>query len=133
MTERENSNGSRQNRIAGQLGVAGAAASGAGAALVATAATACCAGPILAPIVVGVLGASGAAWAAGLKPYSSWLLGGSFVMLAAGFWTTYRRRASCDLGSGGSSRLSDRVVRAVLWLALLLWIGSVATNLFVAS
>lgn len=113
-----------------ELGVAGAAVSGAGAALVATAATACCA-PIIAPLVVGVLGASGAAWAAGLKPYSGWLLAGSAGMLAYGFWSAYRTRAQCDVVAGATARRGSRVARAVLWVAALLWVAAVAVNLLV--
>ena len=64
--------GSEQSEIKG----VGAAATSAGAAAIATAASACCI-PIVAPLVVTVLGASGAAWAAGLKPYSLHFLLGS--------------------------------------------------------
>lgn len=116
--------------IASQLAAAGAAVSGAGGALVATAATACCAGPVVAPLVVGVLGASGAAWAAGLKPYSPWLLAGSAGMLAIGFWSAYRRPRSCGI-AGVKVRRSRHVVRAVLWLSALLWVAATAVNLFI--
>lgn len=112
-------------RRAGALGAAGAAASGAGAALVATAATACCAGPVIAPLVVAVLGASGAAWAAGLKPYSPWLLAGSALMLAFGFWSTYRKPARCAVPAATSSArnvFAAKAARAVLWLAALMWL-----------
>ena len=37
------------------------------------------AGAIASVMIVSVFGASGAVWAAGLKPYSWWLLGGSLV------------------------------------------------------
>lgn len=111
-----------------QLVEAGAAVSGAGAALVATAATACCAGPIAAPLIVGILGASGAAWAAGLKPYSPWLLGGSFLMLAFGFRSAYRRPARCDTSGHRRSSMSAKAVRGVLWLAAALWIAAVFVN-----
>ena len=116
-----------------QLGAAGAAVSGAGAALVATAATACCAGPVVAPLIVAVLGASGAAWAAGLKPYSPWLLGGSFLMLAYGFWSVYRVPKTCDVPNAASRRWSGAAVKSVLWFAALLWLGAVAANLFLGS
>src|SRR5262245_56022808 len=99
-----------------QAGAAGAALSGAGAALVATAATACCAGPIVAPLVVAVLGAGGAAWAAGLKPYSPWLLGGSFLLLGYGFFSAYRKVDGCTIPAEASRRVGPRAVRALLWL-----------------
>lgn len=112
-----------------QLGAAGAAVSGAGAALVATAATACCA-PVIAPLIVAVLGASGAAWAAGLKPYSPWLLGGSFVLLAYGFLSVYRIPKSCTVPVTTGRRWSGAAVKGMLWLAALLWLAAVAANLF---
>lgn len=116
-----------------ELRVAGAAVSGAGAALVATAAAACCA-PIIAPLVVGVLGASGAAWAAGLNPYSGWLLAGSAGMLALGFWSAYRPRPACDLAADRSSaRRGSGAARAVLWVAALLWAAAVGINLLAPS
>src|SRR5262245_16839087 len=83
-------------RLASGVGALGAAVSGAGAALVATAATACCSGPVIAPLVVGVFGAGGAAWAAGLRPYGSWLLAASALLLAYGFWSTRRAPVACD-------------------------------------
>jgi mercuric ion transport protein len=113
-----------------QLGAAGAAVSGAGAALVATAATACCAGPVVAPLIVAVLGASGAAWAAGLKPYSPWLLGGSFLLLAYGFWSVYRVPKTCDAPAAAARRWSGTAVKSVLWIAAILWLAGVAANLF---
>jgi len=116
-----------------QLGAAGAAASGAGAALVATAATACCAGPVLAPLIVGVLGASGAAWAAGLKPYSVWLLGASALLLAYGFWSTRSVPTRCDLETGPQRGWASTAVRAVLWLAAALWLAAVAANVVLGT
>lgn len=121
--------GSRPSGVGGRLAAAGAALSGAGGALVAAAATACCAGPVLAPLVVAVLGAGGAAWAAGLKPYSPWLLAASAVMLAFGFRSAYRPRPSCERSGGRTTRRADRAVRSVLWLSALLWVAAVAVNL----
>jgi hypothetical protein len=97
----------------------GAATSGAGAAVLATAATACCA-PILAPIIVSVLGVSGAVWAAGLKPYSPYILSGAGLLLVYGFWTVYRRR---PLPAGASCPARrPRSARIVLWVSALLWL-----------
>ena len=132
MSRTEPKEAPRPSGVAGQLAAAGAAVSGAGGALVATAATACCAGPILAPLVVGVLGASGAAWAAGLKPYSPWLLAGSAGMLAFGFWSASRRPPSCEI-PGVKVRRSHLAVRVVLWLSALLWVGATVVNLFIPS
>lgn len=80
--------GGRGPGRARQIGAAGAAVSGAGAALVATAATACCAGPVVAPLIVAVLGASGAAWAAGLKALQPVAAGR--LVLPVGIWLLVR-------------------------------------------
>src|SRR5436309_15767954 len=74
------------------------ASTGVAAAALTVVAAACCVSPVVAPIIVGVLGASGAVWAAGLKPYGWWILAGAFVCLASGFWTVYRPRPSCEVG-----------------------------------
>jgi hypothetical protein len=99
---------------------------------VATAAAACCTGPVLAPLLVGILGASGAAWAAGFKPYSPWLLGGSLLLLAYGFWSVYRAPEICDAHGVARRRLSGVAVRTVLWVAALLWLVATAANVFLA-
>jgi hypothetical protein len=99
-----------------------------GAAVVAAVASACCVGPVVAPIFVSVLGASGAAWAAGLKPYSPYLLLGSLVLLAWGFWRVRRRRRLC---AQGVCSPSPRGVRVTLWVASVLWLASAAANVAV--
>lgn len=105
----------------------GAATSGAGAAVLATAATACCA-PILAPLIVSVLGVGGAIWAAGLEPYSPYILAGAGLLLAYGFRTVYRRR---PLPAGASCPArSPRSVRIVLWASGLLWVVALLLNIF---
>ncbi len=103
----------------------GAATSGVGAAVAAAVAGACCVGPVVAPIFVSVLGASGAAWAAGLKPYSPYLLAGSLVLLAYGFWRVHWRRRLCVQGACSPS---PRGVRAMLWVASVLWLASATAN-----
>lgn len=115
-----------------QLGAAGAAVTGAGAALVATASTACCAGPVVAPLVVAVLGAGGAAWAAGLEPYSRWLLGGAALLLAYAFWSVYTVRAACDVPPAARRRFEGVAVKSVLWIAATLWLAALAVHLFPA-
>ncbi len=108
------------------LGAWGAATSGAGAAVLATAATACCV-PILAPLIVSVLGVSGAVWAAGLKPYSPYILAGAGLLLGYGFWTVYRRRPLPADVSCPARR--PRGVRIVLWTSALLWLVACLLNL----
>jgi hypothetical protein len=111
-----------------QKGAIVAAGGGVGAAVVAAVAGACCVGPVIAPVFVSVLGASGAAWAAGLKPYSSYLLLGSLLLLGAGFWRAYRGSAKC---AADVCRRSPRGVRLVLWIASFLWIAAAAVNVAV--
>jgi hypothetical protein len=102
-----------------------AAGSGLGAALLAAVAGTCCVGPVVGPIFVSVLGASGAARAAGLKGYSPHLLLGSLLLLAYGYWSVYRRRRLCAAGVCGPS---PRPVRLMLWVASALWVVSAAIN-----
>ncbi len=107
-------------------GAVGVAAAGAGAAALATAAGACCV-PVVAPLVVAVLGAGGAAWAAGLKPYSLAILAAAALLLAYGYRVVYRPRPAAA-GEACPVRwpLAPRVV---LWLATALWAIGAALNL----
>jgi mercuric ion transport protein len=105
--------------------------SGAGSALAAVLASSCCVGPVLAPLIVAALGASGAAWAAGLKPYSPYLLAGSFALLLFGLWTTYRPRPACV--DGTCPIRPGRSVKTVLWAAVALWTLAALLNLIVPS
>ena len=103
----------------------GAAGTGAGAAALAAAATACCV-PVLAPVLVSLLGVSGAVWAAGLKPYSLVILGVAGALLGYGFWIVYRR----PVAEGQACPTKRPVlVRWVLWLAALLWALALVLNL----
>ena len=108
------------------FGALGAGAAGAGAALVAVFASSCCI-PVIAPLIVAVLGASGAAWAAGLKPYSPYILAGSLALLLYGMWTVYRPRPEC--APEGCATGAGRGVKAVLWVAMSLWTLSALVNL----
>lgn len=101
----------------------GAAAGGVGGAGLSVAAAACCT-PILAPLVVSLFGVSGAIWAAGLKPYSGWIVAGSGALIAFGFWLVYRPQRSAD----ACELRRPRGVRVVLWLAAALWLLSLAVN-----
>ena len=108
------------------LGALGAGAAGAGAALVAVFASSCCI-PVIAPLIVAVLGASGSAWAAGLKPYSPYILAGSLGLLLYGMWTVYKPRPECS--SEGCPTGAGFGVKAVLWVAMSLWTLSALLNL----
>ncbi len=104
----------------------GAAATGAGAVLITTAASACCV-PIIAPLLVSVLGVSGAVWAAGLEPYSPYLLAASAMMLGYGFWTVYGPRPA--VAGGVCPVRLPRLPRIVLWTAGAMWLAALALNL----
>ena len=110
-------------------GTLGAGVAGAGSALAAVLASSCCV-PVIAPLIVAVLGASGAAWAAGLKPYSPYILAGSLALLLYGMWTVYRPRPACSPEEGCPTRGPGRGVKAVLWVALSLWTLAALLNLF---
>jgi hypothetical protein len=116
---------------ASTVGVLSAGSTGFGAALVTIVAGTCCVSPVLAPLIVGAIGAGGAAWAAGLKPYSNYILTGSLLLLAGGFWSTYRPRTQCVAGSGVSRapRWMSRLSKGVLWAGAVCWAGAVVVHL----
>lgn len=100
----------------------GAAWAGAGTATAATAAGACCV-PVLAPLLVSVLGVGGAIWAARLEPYAPYLLGVSGLAVGYGFWTVYRRRpeAPCETDLEGAATGAGCPPRRPVALQVLLW------------
>lgn len=101
---------------------------GMGGAALATAAAACCAGPTISPLIVAVLGAGGAAWAAGLKPYATWMLAASGGLVAYSLWASWPSRdETCALG-GRRSRLR-LMTRGVSWVAAFVWLAGLALNL----
>lgn len=119
----------RQGAVVGTA--VGSATVGVGAAVTATLASVCCTGPVIAPIVVGLLGATGAAAAAGLKPYTPYLFAASFVMLAIGFRSVYLAKRSCAVvASGRSIGTSLKISQAVLWTAAALWVASLLFTLY---
>ncbi len=113
------------------VGALSAGSTGFGAALVTIIAGTCCVSPVLAPLIVGVIGAGGAAWAYGLRPYTNYILAASLLLLAGGFWSAYRPRTRCVVGTDGPrpplwiSRLS----KGVLWAGAVCWIGAVVVRL----
>lgn len=112
------------------VGAVGAATGGVTGASLAAVSAACCTGPVLAPMVVAVLGAGGAAWAASLEPYTPYLFGASAGLLAFGFRTVYRRRdGACPVGGGGK-HIVRRVMIAALFLAAAIWLASVALAVY---
>jgi mercuric ion transport protein len=112
----------RDNRIVGST--VGAT----GAALTATVASLCCVGPV----VVSIVGVSGALLAAGLKPYRPYLMLGSLVLLALSFWLVYGPAARSVSGAACPAR-SGRTIRVVLWIAAGAWALALMLPTFVAS
>ena len=121
MTERDERS---RTRTAGQT--AGAAGAGAGAAAAATAAVACCV-PVVSPLLVAALGASGAAWITGLKPWAPYLLGVALFLLLFSFWRL-RRSPSCRTAGEESSRTwvrwLERATPLLLAISTIVWLGS---------
>ncbi|GAC1418503.1 MAG: hypothetical protein NVSMB57_13150 [Actinomycetota bacterium] len=108
----------------------GAATVGTGAVLTASVASACCVGPALAPVFVSVLGASGLAAVAGLRPYTPWLLVLSAAMLAFGFRQAYRTPACAGDGTRMTVGGGVRTARIVLGISATLWLVSAAYACF---
>ena len=111
----------------------GAGSTGLGAAIIALIAGTCCVSPVLAPLIVGVLGASGAAWAAGLEPYSVYILAATLLLLAFGFWSVYRTRNDCVVGGSNSAtpQWLSRLSKGVLWTGAACWLGAVIVQIAV--
>jgi len=125
----------QNSSVARDAGALGAASIGVGTALTTVAAGACCASALLSPVIIGVIGASGAAWAVGLKPYTGYLLAGSFLFLGAAFWMVYRSRPACAVEDGPPPRVRRWMpvaLKAVLWGGAALWLFSLALQ-FLAS
>lgn len=116
---------------ASDVGALSAGSTGFGAALVTIVAGTCCVSPVLAPLIVGALGAGGAAWAYGLRPYTNYILAASLLLLAGGFWSVYRPRTRCLTGTGVSRppRWMSRLSKGVLWAGALCWAGAVVVHL----
>ncbi len=101
--------------------VFGAASSAMGSA----AASICCVGPL----GVTLLGVQGAIFAAGLKPYRWYLLGGSAVLLGLAFLMIYRPVSAA--GASCSTRVG-RWNRITFWTSAGIWITAITIQ-FVAD
>lgn len=110
------------------------ASTGVAAAALTVVSAACCVSPVLAPIIVSVLGASGAVWAAGLKPYGWWILGGTLVCLAYGFWLVYRPRQACAVDESTDRRpWLPRIAKVSLWFGAACWMTGVLLRVLLSS
>lgn len=112
-----------ERKPTGELASAAGAAVGIGSAATAAAAGACCSGIALGPLIVSVLGASGAVALEGLRPYIVPLLAFSAAAIGLAFWLNRRNAAKCTVPV---RRSPLRVAaNALLLLSALVWIGAV--------
>lgn len=113
-------------------GAIASASTGVAAAALTVVTAACCVSPVIAPIIVGVLGASGAVWAVGLKPYGWWILGAALLCLACGFWMVYRPRSTCAVG-GTSRGVWPKIAKISLWFGAASWMTGVLLRVLLPS
>lgn len=96
---------------------------GLGSVVGAVAASSCC----LLPLVLFSIGLSGA-WLGmltSLSPYQPWMLAGTAVFLAAGFYFAYRRPiGACATDGSCTTPGRRRLVRGMLWGAALLAVAA---------
>ena len=111
------------------LGAVGAATTSVGGSLASVAAGVCCV-PVIAPLIVGLLGAGGAATAAGWKPYTGILLLVSGGLLGLSFRLVYAQRSTCPVNATPSlrQRWMPRITKTVLWTGAGLWATAVVTR-----
>ena len=76
-------------------------------------ASACCIGPL----VLGLMGISGAAFAHRFEPFRPYLLVGTYALLGSAFYLTYRPQAACGPGEGCEMPGANRLGRLILWIA----------------
>jgi hypothetical protein len=116
---------------------AGAIASGStgiAAGLLSVVAASCCVSPTFAPLIVGIVGASGAVWAASLKPYAFWILGVAGLSLAYGFWSVYRPAAECDeFAQPRRLQMLSLVSKGSLWIGAVFWTAALMLQLILPS
>jgi hypothetical protein len=102
---------------------AGLSSTGTAAAIIAAVAGICCLSPVLLPFIFGFLGATGAARAAGLRPYSGWILVTTGLVFAVGFRAVYRPRSARHLATkSGKRRILPVIAKGALWGGALSWV-----------
>lgn len=98
-------------------------AAAAGSIVSGIAASACCLGPL----VLSILGMSGAAAAHTLAPWRPYLLVITYGLLGLAFYLTYRPATeACAPGGACAVSTSSRLGRATLWIAALIVVLSTA-------
>ena len=76
-------------------------------------ASACCIGPV----VLVLLGVSGAAAALRFEPFRPYLLAVTYGLLAGGFYLTYRPAEDCAPGAACETAVASRAAKALLWVS----------------
>jgi mercuric ion transport protein len=76
-------------------------------------ASACCIGPL----VLGLMGISGAAFAQRFEPFRPYLLVVTYALLSGAFYLTYRPQAVCGPGEVCEMPRANRVGKVMLWIA----------------
>src|SRR5713226_2315583 len=79
-------------------------------------ASACCIGPL----VLGLMGISGAAFAQRFEPFRPYLLVATYALLGGAFYMTYRPQAPCSPGDTCEMPRANRFGKAMLWIATLI-------------
>ena len=76
-------------------------------------ASACCIGPL----VLGLMGISGAAFAHRFEPFRPYLLVVTYALLGGAFYLSYRPQAMCGPGEACEMPRANRFGRLMLWIA----------------
>ncbi len=76
-------------------------------------ASACCIGPL----VLGLMGVSGAAFAQRFEPFRPYLLVVTYALLGGAFYLTYRPQAACGPGEPCEMPRVNRAGKIMLWFA----------------
>lgn len=111
-----------------ELATSAGAAVGIGGATLAALVSACCAGPAVGPLVVALLGASGAVAFEGLRPFTTPLLVLSALAIATSFWLQRRSLRSC--GVLRRRALAYRISMTLSGLSVIVWVVSLAAILW---
>lgn len=99
-----------------------------GAIVAALAASACC----ILPAILAIVGASGVGLAAAIEPYRPILLGVTGVLLAIGFYVTYRRPRAVAVTGDSADACGCEKPKAARAGKVMLWIATVIAVVFAA-
>ena len=85
-------------------------------------ASACCLGPL----VLGLMGLSGAAFAQRFEPFRPYLLIVTYALLGGAFYLTYRPPSACGPGEICAIPRANRVGTIMLWIAAIVVVFATA-------